>query len=349
NGSPGMRLAKSVLFNGSSLALAYTIAAFCIRTISRSYLNPPSLPKLVVWLTLPLALYNDLYIVTGYLVHLATFPLLRDILELDLDVERAKLADIPGSVVKRFPIQANGSLIDAVIIGNQNQLANGRWIIFSQGNGEFYEQGREDYIALAKALQANILFYNYAAVGASSGFLPDHEAELASHAAMHAFARAELGAKEIIDFGHSIGGGVQGQNLHDLELSPEVKYVFVKHMTFGRLSRVADEIAYKTGFLIHFLNWEYDSTTSSKKLEHPEIIIQQGKNPSAEYMQAATDLKETDDVIPGVVSLAKEVFEDKECLKDKKRLLLVPESHNALMSQVFVRELATIINRELKA
>lgn len=235
------------------------------------------------------------------------------------------------------------------MIGDKNQLANGRWIIFSQGNGEFYEEGREDYIALAKALQANILFYNYAAVGASSGFLPDHEAELASHAAMHAFARAELGAKEMIDFGHSIGGGVQGQNLHDLELSPEVKYVFVKHMTFGKLSRVADEIAYKTGFLIHFLNWEYDSTTSSKKIEHPEIIIQQGKNPSDDFMRSATDLKETDDVIPGVVSLAKEVFEDTECSKDKKQLILVPESHNALMSEDFVINLAQMIKQKLKA
>ena len=104
NGSSWVRLSKSVLFNGASLALAYTIAAFCIRTISRNYMQLPSLPKAVVWLTLPLALYNDLYIITGYLVHLATFPLLSDIIELDLDVERAKLADIPGSVVKRLSI-----------------------------------------------------------------------------------------------------------------------------------------------------------------------------------------------------------------------------------------------------
>ena len=69
-----VRLSKSVLFNGSLLALAYTIAAFCIRTISRNYMQFPSLPKAVVGLTLPLALYNDLYIVTGYLVHLATIP-----------------------------------------------------------------------------------------------------------------------------------------------------------------------------------------------------------------------------------------------------------------------------------
>ena len=116
NGSSWVRLSQNVIFNGSSLALAYTIAAFCIRTISRSYIQLPSLPKVVVWLTLPLALYNDLYIVTGYLIHLATFPLLSEIIGLDLDAEREKLADISGSLVKRCPIEANGSLSDAVMI-----------------------------------------------------------------------------------------------------------------------------------------------------------------------------------------------------------------------------------------
>jgi hypothetical protein len=330
SGSKWVRLSKDIIFNGSSLALVYTIAIFCLKKLSRSTLNPPSLPKQVVWLTLPIALYNNVYIIAGWLIHPASlpffFPLARLIEEIDLDEMRESFFR-EGREVKRVSVQANGYLIDTLIVGKRENLGNGRFIIFSNGNGEVYEARRNDYLELADHLQATIIFYNYASTGRSGGFLPNHEAILVSHQAMHAFAREELGAKEIIDFGHSIGGGIQGENLKTMPLDRKVQYVFVKHMTFATLSGEAQGMVGTIGAAIPYLNWEYSSVESSKALQHREIIVQQGRVTKNQEMTHVSELTERDPVILGNESLAKALFEDPTCCKNKS-FILVGEGHN---------------------
>jgi len=334
NGSKWVRLSKDLIFNGSSLVLVYTITAFCLKKLSRRTLNPPTLPKQVVWLTLPIALYNDVYIIAGWLIHPASlpffFPIAKRFFNVDLDAKREGFFS-EGREVKRVSVQANGYLVDTLVVGKQENLNNGRWIIFSNGNGEVYEAQRDDYLELADTLDANIIFYNYASTGRSSGLLPNHKAILASHQAMHAFAKDELGAKEIIDFGHSIGGGIQGENLKTMPLDQEIKYVFVKHMTFATISELAEVMVGIAGAAIPYLNWEYSSVESSKALQHREIIIQQGRVNG--QMTQVDQLTETDGVVPGKESLAKALFEDPECHK-KKTFVLVREGHNYQMWNV---------------
>ena len=329
SGSKWVRLSKDIVFNGSSLVLVYTITAFCLKKLSRSTLNPPTLPKQVVWLTLPIALYNNLYIIAGWLIHPASFPfffpIAKRFFNVDLDAMRKSFFS-EGREVKRVSIQANGCLVDTLVVGKKETLGNGRFIIFSNGNGEVYEARRGEYLKLADELQANIIFYNYASTGRSGGLLPNHEAMLASHQAIHAFAREKLGAKEIIDFGHSIGGGIQGENLKTMPLDEGVKYVFVKHMTFATLSEQAQAMVGIAGAAIPYLNWDYSSVESSKALQHPEIIIQQG-NQEGE-MEQVEQLTERDPVILGEKSLAKALFEDSECPKEERSFVLVTEGHN---------------------
>ncbi|MCB1081029.1 MAG: hypothetical protein KDK69_04330 [Chlamydiia bacterium] len=252
-GARWVRLTTEVIFNGSSLALIYCVTSYCLEKIS-SRLSLPKLPKGVIWITIPIGVYNHLYIGVGWLVHWGSQPWL------SYDHERCsnKRGELfeKAEVVKRLNIQANGCFIDTIIMGKKENFDKGRWLIVSLGSGERYEELYDSYLMLAEKLNANLLLYNYPSYGASGGYLPNKAAILAAHQAMHFFAREMLKAREIVDIGNSIGGGVQGESLKDLVLAEQVKYVFLKHMTFARLSGVADNLVINhAGLLISFLNF----------------------------------------------------------------------------------------------
>jgi len=266
------RLCKNTLFNGASIALIYSISRFCLKTISRGYLTLPQLPKKIYWSVLSIGLYNNLYILAGCLIHPAIFFSFGG----GLEKSREDLFD-GGRDVKRISIKANGYTVDALILGKRENLGNGRWIVFSGGNGECYERIDQLRLSFADSINANILLYNYPSIGRSSGFLPNRGAILASHRAMLSFLENKVGATEIIDFGHSIAGGIQGENLKTYSLRDEVKYVFIKNKTFSSISVLARRMFLGIGKVaVQFLKWDYSSVVSSKSLKHHEIIIQQG-------------------------------------------------------------------------
>lgn len=119
-----------MVFHGSSLLLVYTIASFCIKKISKNYLNPPSLPRIVVWVTSPFALFNTVHVLVGIIAHIAITRKTNDERRLSFfDGERE---------VKRICIEANGYPVDGLIVGRRDRLDNGRWIIYSNGNGEHF-------------------------------------------------------------------------------------------------------------------------------------------------------------------------------------------------------------------
>ena len=102
----------------------------------------------------------------------------------------------------------------------------------------------------------NAIVFNYPGVGASSG-LPNRQAMAKTYRAMLNFLEDRtngIGATEIIGYGHSIGGGVQGDALKTHELKKDVKYVFVKSRTFSDLSTTASLLMAKPfGFLVKIL------------------------------------------------------------------------------------------------
>lgn len=271
NGHSWARLAKNIIFNGSSIALIYSISRYCIKIISRGHINLPQVSKKCFWAILPFGLYNNLYVIVGRLIHPATHMSGQG-----LEEAREEFLG-QGREVKRVSIKANGYVIDAVIMGKKENLGNGRWIIFSNGNGQHYENFDKLKLLFADSMKANIILYNYASTGRSSGKLPNREAILASHRAVLSFAEGAIGATEIIDFAHSIGGGIQGENLKKYPLKGDVKYVFVKNKTFSSVSTIASRVFGLIGTgAIRLLNWEYSSVESSRLLQHSEIIIQQG-------------------------------------------------------------------------
>ena len=181
------------------------------------------------------------------------------------------------------------------------------------------------------------MIFNYGGVGASSG-IPNRQTMAKTYRAMLTFLEDQkdgIGAKEIIGYGHSIGGGVQGDALNEHKLKPNVKYVFIKNKTFSNLSKTVSCLLSKPlGFLIWIFGWNIDSVKSSKKIQAPEIIIQT----TCEKVDAK-EIKDSskivcDGPIYAEASLAKALLDDPSCPKDQKTFIGTNKSHNDSFNDV---------------
>lgn len=249
---------------------------------------------------------------------------------------------------KRLTIEVDGYFIDAAIMGRvkadgSSTFDNKRWVLKSEGNGEFYEGNlvptNGHFRDLLTELDANAIVFNYAGVGASSGMASKNGMVKAYQAVLRFLEDQEkgIGAKQIIGWGHSIGGGVQGDVLKSHRLQEGIKYVFAKSRTFSSLSAEAAYL-FKSrfiGFLVRLYRWNLDSVESSKRLACPEIIIQTAA------VNTYTDLHRTpsarvirDGVIGAECSLAQVLLNDSACPKERKYFLGVPEKHNDSLTRL---------------
>jgi hypothetical protein len=75
------------------------------------------------------------------------------------------------------------------------------------------------------------------------------------------------GKKVIIGFGHSIGGGVQGDAIDNYTFRDDVQYLFIKSRTFIDLSTTVSEMfARPLGFLVWLIGWNLSCNSSRKPL-----------------------------------------------------------------------------------
>lgn len=234
---------------------------------------------------------------------------------------------------KRISISVNGTLVDAMIVGKPNTLDNGRWTLFSNGNGEFYEDKpihSREFKQIITELNSNAILFNYPGVGASTG-IPTRKALANAYRAMLNFLEDKekgIGAKEIIGYGHSIGGGVQADGLASHKLQKDVKYVFVKSRTFYNLSSVASSLIHPIfGLLVKALGWNQSPGACAKDLKAPEIIIQSAKVKSPQYLTSSYNIVD-DGIIKADSSLAKGLLNDPGAPKLGKFYIGVPEDHN---------------------
>lgn len=235
---------------------------------------------------------------------------------------------------KRLSVEVDGYTIDATIMGKASTFGNGRWVLASNGNGEFYEQKLEDreFKHILSELHGNAIVFNYPGVGSSTR-MPNRNAMAKAYRAMLNFLEDQnngIDAKEIIGYGHSIGGGVQGDALLKHDLKEEVKYVFVKSRTFSDLSTTVTDLMNSKvlGLLVKLFGWNISSVESSKKLQAPEIIIQTAAVNSYSDISDLPDAIIDDGVISSEASLAKKLIEDGDCPKENKYFMGIPEGHN---------------------
>ena len=231
--------------------------------------------KIFATLFIPLLIYRIIHAIAGFICMPARFipkpsKNFYSSYSHSLDSKNLKL--------KRITIETDGTKIDALIKGTPETFKTGRWTLFSIGNGEIYDHRVIDgsIDPLLQETNSNAIFFNYPGVG-QSGLFPHRHASKKAYEAILKFLEEEIKATEIIGYGISIGGGIQAEAIATHEFKENIKYIFVKDRTFSTLSQTATSLmgGYRLfGLLIHLFGWNIDTASSSKKLKHPEIIIQ---------------------------------------------------------------------------
>ncbi|MBY0530152.1 MAG: hypothetical protein K2P51_08215 [Rhabdochlamydiaceae bacterium] len=246
-----------------------------------------------------------------------------------------------------FEVPVEGSepyKIDAMIVGKQSTLGNGRWLVASNGNNESYEQKlvdlNRDFYQILTELKSNAIVFNYPGVGASSG--------PANRQAMESAYRCILNflhAKEVIGFGHSMGGGAQAA-VKGYPLKPDVKYVFVKSRTFADIASTASLLVHRiAGWAVSFFGWNLDTASGSRNLKGAkEVIIQTASVSKPELLNDRSKMID-DGVIPAKTSLAYAIAGDGPLPPDKV-IIGVPEMHNEMLQDTQL--LTQQINRLLR-
>jgi len=281
----------------------------------------------------PIGIYNLLHAIVGYaIVPAAVFcPFNRSNINLENE---------EGWRYKRINIMVDGYNIDAMIVGKESTFNNGRWTVACGGNGECYESMLNsgyfynDFKRVIERIESNAILFNYPGVNDSSGF-PNRQAMAKAHRAILKLLEDEehgIRARQIIGYGHSIGGGVQGDALNNYELHTDsIRYVFVKSRTFSDLSTEVNALLFRPlGFLVKLLGWNMETAASSKKLHVPEIIFQTIRNSSQDYEEIhdSSSIVQDDGVILRDATLAKALLDDNQCPKGNKIFIGTRDRHN---------------------
>jgi hypothetical protein len=248
-----------------------------------------------------------------------------------------------GWKYKRFTVRVNGIDIDATVMAQESTLHNGRWLLNSLGNMQLYEHKIKDSWRLKRILKetnSNGILFNYPGVEASSG-IPQGKTLVKAYQTMLKFLEKEVKAKEIIGYGYSIGGGVQGESLKTHTFQPGIKYLFIKDRSFSTLDRVVDSCN-KLGFLLPRFGWGLNSIDSSHRLsEHriPEIVMQSTAKDSKTLV--------SDGIISVDASHAKAVWIETNSQLSNKHFIGLQETHRSALSNGSIRKLSTIVNQLL--
>lgn len=243
---------------------------------------------------------------------------------------------------KRITICFDRQKVDVMIIGKPSTLHNKKWVLVSNGNGEFYEDQLScslEFKNFLSKLNGNGIVFNYPDVGSSEGWANRFAMRKAYQAVLSFLEDQKQGiaAKEIIGYGHSIGGGVQGDALRWHKLQENISYLFIKSRTFSIMSQIAAQIIavltrnkYIGNFVqvaVQGIGWDLGSVDSSKELQAPEIVLQTARVRSYEILTDSQKIIH-DGVIPAETSLAKALLDDPSCPKGNKVFVGIPERHN---------------------
>lgn len=187
---------------------------------------------------------------------------------------------------KRVTILADRLSIDAALMGRPSSLKNKKWALISIGRTEKYE----DTITSAafrnflEKIDSNAIIFNYPKMGKSIGTRNAQNLVTAYKAVLEFLEddKKGIGAKKIIGYGYSMGGGVQGESLKNypfkLEIDQGIEYLFIKDRTFSSLERVVNSFTKGLfGWIVPYYGLSLSSIESSQRLHDlriPEIIIQ---------------------------------------------------------------------------
>jgi hypothetical protein len=240
-----------------------------------------------------------------------------------------------------FTIEVDDIQVDAITFF-RNQGQKGRWLIKAGGNNEPYDRNKftlRDVLDLAEHAQVQgVILFNYPGVGASTGLTTRTNLRNSLEGVLR-FVEDEkkgLGAKEIIIYGRSIGGGVVGEAMRQHQLKEDVRYLCIKDRTFSTISDVVFHTEFledvetereikiplilrKIGaFLIRILGWNINSMHSSSS-NACEIILQTCKeNYYQDLDKNWTGIKKTKEEIEKAIMSDKKATIDPEIFDNDK-------------------------------
>lgn len=281
------------------------------------------------------------------------------------------LNDVLDIKLIRLSVDVNGKMIDVLIMGREERLRNGnRWILQSCANLDYFEKTIENGAIHGRvdALEANYLFFNYPGVGASEGEI-DQNQTVETYHGMMCLLEEVIEAKEIIMFGSSIGGGVQGMELSDHQFKEGVKYLSVMSQTFSSLSKVTAEFdgtglaklpwyvqplvsvsAVKfVGEILESVGWTLESMSSARRLERlgiRQIVIQTATHISDNLTDPGHVVD--DDVVTSMATLARGILDQQEVEWKTKRILGVIARHGVGYNPEEELMIRTVILAELE-
>ncbi|MGL5264241.1 MAG: CPn0927/CPn0928 family alpha/beta hydrolase fold protein [Candidatus Rhabdochlamydia sp.] len=336
-----IRIAKKILPTIIYVAGIHTLSCFLIGKVS--------LKRSISIFALPVGIYKILQIIAGTCILPIASPLIVGPFKTgfadSLAKTRSKVPLINDWKYIRKTIEVDGCKIDSVMMGKPDTFANERWLLASNGNGEFYEGKLDDseFKEVLSKINCNALLFNPPGVGANSGSASVQTMSKV-YRAMFTFLENAIRAKKIVGYGFSIGGAIQGEALKTHPLKKDVKYVFVKDRTFSTLSQLVSQMMGRIlGFFIKPLGWEMDSLASSKSLQVPEIILQTTTKENFHLLESTDDLSESDGVIKKRGSLAFGLL--KEGIHKNKHYLGTTSNHNDPLDETSIEHLSAIVNQ----
>lgn len=265
--------------------------------------------------------------------------------------------------VERVGIAVDGVTIDAYL-KRQKGKDHKRWALFACGNGEFAEVGpaRNDFQQLLQQTSSHGIFFNYPGVGESRG-RPSPRGLQKAYRAMLAFLETHVGAKEIFSFSHSLGGGVEDDALASHALRKDIQYLFIRSRTFSTLDEVVQSILHTAlsmaiplrlaeiaadiaAWVIRVMGWNLGSSQSWKRVQAPQIVLQNSTDRSFINMhEKRQSAIKNDRVIPSTESLGYAVLKQKNFIEGVAiQVYGIPESHNEELAKKTVESLAEAIN-----
>lgn len=213
-----------------------------------------------------------------------------------LDEARAKVAlemKANNYVVRHINLQKNNVQYSAMLIGHQNTIENGQWVLQATGNDWPIEKVASKFAEKYYEVGYNLLMVNGPGVGRSEGAATPKSIGDAQEVGIR-FLEEMIDAKKIIIAGYSLGGAAVGMAILEHNFAPNLdkrKYLVIRQMTFDRTSNIFRNYAHIlypklkpiVKQLVIWADCEMDSVAASKKLEEisiPECIIQAGNEQS---------------------------------------------------------------------
>lgn len=242
-----------------------------------------------------------------------------------------------GCFVKKVSLVKSGTKYDAVLIGNEATIDNGKWTVHALGDrmameGSYVPLSRQDHYN-----NSNTMLINGPSVCGSGGCPTRYQMGAGFEAGLQ-FLENAVRATHIAMHGYSLGAGMMSEAILNHEFMDDVQYLFIADRTFTRLS---DFASVKIGRFVKpiFLasGMELDCIAASKKLDSlkiSQIVIQ----------HKSKDGNGTDGMVPDSVSFVqgiykseakKVVFLSEEILCENELPLAVSQDVNREIQEFF--------------